>query len=129
MNAPQYLFLGIIAAYWLIHFILFSRQAIEFEKRKLVKEASGYHNLDNFIQVKNNEFVGFRENFKFLLEIAAIALFGLKITGLLELLGFVILGLIFIPGILFYTKLVKIHAIFLNELYILRDHQSKSKPK
>lgn len=128
-SIDQILFIGIIALYLIFHFIFFSKNRINKAKDEILKEAINYNDMQNYIETKKYEFDNFERAFKFLLGIAAAGLIGLRIGGFLDLLAFVVLAIFFIPGVIFYRTMIKIHTMIVRELYNSKDNKIKVSKK
>lgn len=125
MDINSILFVGIIILELMIYGILFSKGNTQKAIKSILKGSEEYNDIENFIQIKKHQFGSGEKSLGLFLGFIIVIILGMKITGLLSLIGFVLMGIILIPGVVIYRKLNELHSIIIRELYIEKDRKNE----
>ncbi len=123
MNINQLLVIGILLIEFIIYLYLFSHKNIKKAVGNALNESRDYKDISNFIEIKKYEFNNIEKSLSLLLGFLLIIILTMKITGLLTLLGFIFIAIIFIPEIQIYRKLTQVHSKIIRKLYLEKDRK------
>ena len=101
----------------LICLFIFSKSNIQRATRKTIFASRKCKNLDKFIESKKYEFDKLEALLQFILTIIIALFIGFKISGIMSLTAYVMLGYVFVFAVWIYIGLNRIHSKIIYVLY------------